>query len=244
MRKGAQRGGLCAQPVFIRASGLHRWRRASPSPTYVVIARHFGNLAGILAGGGLGGVAAFAWFGFAFLVGRTKENDEMGVSQTPLATKIEQLLTEARVIIPGAQALFGFQFVAMLTNGFDHLPQASKNMHAVALGLIAINVVLLMTPAAVHRLSFGGDRLSPISADRLRPRHRRADFHGGRNSRRKLRRTSKGNECRGVECLRRGFDVRCFCRVLVRVPARPAHRDETLERPPPQDGRAKISSVR
>jgi uncharacterized protein involved in response to NO len=81
----------------------------------------------------------------------------MDTTETPLGTKIEQLLTEARVIIPGAQALFGFQFVAMLTTGFDRLPQASKVMHALALGLIAINIVLLMMPAALHRLSYGGD---------------------------------------------------------------------------------------
>jgi hypothetical protein len=81
----------------------------------------------------------------------------MAESETPLATKIEQLLTEARVIIPGAQALFGFQFIAMLTSGFDRLPQSAKIIHAVALCLIAANVVLLMTPAALHRLSFGGE---------------------------------------------------------------------------------------
>jgi hypothetical protein len=81
----------------------------------------------------------------------------MEASRTPLSTKIDQLLTEARVIIPGAQALFGFQFIAMLTTGFERLPQHAKLVHAVALGLIALNVVLLMTPAALHRLSFGGE---------------------------------------------------------------------------------------
>ena len=39
-------------------------------------------------------------------------------SATALKTKIEQLLTEARVIIPGGQALLGFQFVATLTKSF------------------------------------------------------------------------------------------------------------------------------
>jgi hypothetical protein len=51
----------------------------------------------------------------------------MATTQTPLGTKIEQVLTEARIIIPGAQALFGFQFVAMLTTGFDRLPPAFKD---------------------------------------------------------------------------------------------------------------------
>jgi hypothetical protein len=31
-------------------------------------------------------------------------------SSTPLHAKTEQMLTEAHVVLPGAQALFGFQF--------------------------------------------------------------------------------------------------------------------------------------
>jgi hypothetical protein len=124
---------------------------------YVVIGKHFGPLAGILSGIGLAGVAAFAWFGVELLMGVRDGGGRMAESDTPLATRIDQLLTEARVIIPGAQALFGFQFIAMLTNGFDRLPQSAKIVHAVALCLIALNVVLLMTPAALHRLSFGGN---------------------------------------------------------------------------------------
>jgi len=48
---------------------------------------------------------------------------------TPLSTKIEQVLTEARVIIPGGQALLGFQFVATLTKSFDALPLGIKWFH-------------------------------------------------------------------------------------------------------------------
>jgi hypothetical protein len=81
----------------------------------------------------------------------------MQPSPTPLKTKIEQLLTEARLIIPGGQALFGFQFIAMLTSGFDRLPEMAKVVHAAALCLIGINVIVMMTPAALHRLSFGGE---------------------------------------------------------------------------------------
>jgi hypothetical protein len=48
--------------------------------------------------------------------------------------------------------LLGFQFVAMLTIGLDRLPQLSKIAHAVALAFIAVNVIILMMPAALHRL--------------------------------------------------------------------------------------------
>ncbi len=66
-------------------------------------------------------------------------------------------MTEARVMIPGGQALLGFQFVATLTRAFETLPQAIKRVHAAALAAVALSVLLLMTPAALHRLAFHGE---------------------------------------------------------------------------------------
>jgi hypothetical protein len=40
-------------------------------------------------------------------------------NKTSLKSKIEQMLTEARVIIPGGQALLGFQLIATLTKAFN-----------------------------------------------------------------------------------------------------------------------------
>jgi DMSO reductase anchor subunit len=57
-----------------------------------------------------------------------------------------------RVVLPGAQALLGFQFATMLVEGFDKLPASSKYVHLLSLTLIAFSVVLLMTPAAYHRI--------------------------------------------------------------------------------------------
>lgn len=74
--------------------------------------------------------------------------------QTSTAVKIEQMLTEARVLIPGAQALLGFQFIATLTSAFDELPLSFRLVHLVALCAIALAALLLMTPAAVHRIAF------------------------------------------------------------------------------------------
>jgi hypothetical protein len=124
---------------------------------YVVLDRHFGSRAGLAGGLGLTALAIFGWFGLETLVGIRTKGQLMQASRTPLATRIDQLLTEARLIIPGAQALFGFQFIAMLTTGFERLPQSAKLVHATALLLIAVNVILLMTPAALHRLSFAGE---------------------------------------------------------------------------------------
>ena len=76
--------------------------------------------------------------------------------ETPLDVRIEQMLTEARVLIPGAQALFGFQLAVLLTDGFAQLPASSKAVHTAALCCIALAVILLMAPAAFHRITFGG----------------------------------------------------------------------------------------
>jgi hypothetical protein len=77
--------------------------------------------------------------------------------KTPLKSKIEQMLTEARVIIPGGQALLGFQLIATLTKAFNELPDLFKYIHCAALCAVALAVILLMTPAAVHRLGFHGE---------------------------------------------------------------------------------------
>jgi hypothetical protein len=125
--------------------------------TYVVIGRRYGMPAGVMSGLVMGGMCTLFWFGIETFLGWSEGDLEMKEGLTPLSTKVEQLLTEARVIIPGGQALFGFQFIAMLTKGFDQLPAGSQLVHTAALCLIAMNVIVLMTPAALHRLSFGGE---------------------------------------------------------------------------------------
>lgn len=75
---------------------------------------------------------------------------------TPLSVRIEQMLTEARVVLPGAQALLGFQFAVTLTHAFNGLSEHEKILHVGALSVVALAVVLLMTPAAIHRVAMGG----------------------------------------------------------------------------------------
>jgi Family of unknown function (DUF6328) len=125
---------------------------------FVAVQLTLGSAAGIAVAAFLGCMSAFCWFGLEIsVIGSHRELGQMQHSPTPLKTKIEQLLTEARLIIPGGQALLGFQFIAMLTSGFDRLPASAKVVHAAALCLIGMNVIVTMTPAALHRLSFGGE---------------------------------------------------------------------------------------
>lgn len=76
---------------------------------------------------------------------------------TPLHMKIDYLLTEARVILPGAQALLGFEFIVTMTKAFTELPGEVRIVHFAALACVMIAVVLLIAPAAVHRLAFAGE---------------------------------------------------------------------------------------
>src|ERR1044071_1398934 len=58
-------------------------------------------------------------------------------SETKLKDEIKQVLTEARVALPGAQALLGFQFATILMEAFSKLPRSSQILHLASLGLIA-----------------------------------------------------------------------------------------------------------
>jgi hypothetical protein len=125
---------------------------------FIVFERIFGRLTGLAVGAASAALAGFFWFGLAWLIGQKRRwsmTEQSG--PTPLATKIEQMLTEARVIIPGCQALLGFQLIVMLTYGFDELPPGAKITHAAALCSVTVATILLMTPAALHRQSFGGN---------------------------------------------------------------------------------------
>ncbi len=74
-----------------------------------------------------------------------------------LTNKIKHVLTECRVVLPGSQALLGFQFICVLTESFERLPASSKYIHLASLGLNALAIVLLITPAAYHRLVEEGE---------------------------------------------------------------------------------------
>jgi hypothetical protein len=126
---------------------------------FVVFGHVFGGDAGIIAGSVFGLVALSLLYGLGFVMRLERRGVQMPrePEKTPLTTKIEQMLTEARVIIPGGQALLGFQFVVTLSQSFSDLPATAKYVHAGALCAVALAVTLLMTPAALHRIAFGGE---------------------------------------------------------------------------------------
>jgi hypothetical protein len=62
------------------------------------------------------------------------------------------LLEECRMVLPGVQALFGFQLIAVFNSGFsEKLSQGEQNAHLLALALVAVAGALIMSPASYHR---------------------------------------------------------------------------------------------
>ena len=96
----------------------------------------------------------------------------------PLHSRIEQMLTEARVILPGAQALLGFQLAIVLTDTFEKLPILSRLLHAAA----------LMVCGA---LGCAADHPCGAPPDRLGRRRRRGGFTDRRTDR---------NPCSSTAC--------------------------------------------
>jgi hypothetical protein len=68
-----------------------------------------------------------------------------------LSEAVSHLLEECRMVLPGIQALFGFQLVAVFNQRFAEMPYADQVLHLSAVALIAVSAALVMTPAAFHR---------------------------------------------------------------------------------------------
>jgi hypothetical protein len=76
-----------------------------------------------------------------------EQSEELSLSKAA-----QYLLEECRMVLPGIQALFGFQLVAVFSQGFsEKLTRPEQVVHFVAITLIAIAVAIIMTPAALHR---------------------------------------------------------------------------------------------
>lgn len=125
------------------------------------------------AGGGLGFGSASAalalgcWYGWTGLARRRSgraapEEEDEEMAPTPLQTRISHTLTEARMLLPGAQALLGFQLAAVLADGFDRLPRAAQRVHLGAVALTVVTIVLLIAPAAYHRIVERGEETERV----------------------------------------------------------------------------------
>jgi hypothetical protein len=69
-----------------------------------------------------------------------------------LEEEVEHIVEEGRMVLPGIQALFGFQLIAVFNQRFaEVLPPTGRVLHLAALLLVAVAIALVMAPAAYHR---------------------------------------------------------------------------------------------
>ena len=73
-------------------------------------------------------------------------------AEQSLPDALQQTLDEARMVLPGLQALFGFQLIAVFSDGFERrLDATEQSLHLAAIVLVTIAIAIVMTPAAYHR---------------------------------------------------------------------------------------------
>jgi Family of unknown function (DUF6328) len=135
---------------------------------YIAAARTAGSLTGVVLGAATFACAMFFWYGLEAIHVQSKGHQirsrarirsmakQIHTSPT-IEEKIQHALTDTRVVLPGAQALLGFQLVGVLLGGFEGLPASSQYVHLVSLMLVTLSIILLMMPAAYHRLVEAGE---------------------------------------------------------------------------------------
>ncbi len=82
-----------------------------------------------------------------------KQESDQDSEQEGLDKRAQQTVEEARMVLPGIQALFGFQLVAIFNQRFPQMPAEQQLLHYSALLLIGVAMGLIMAPAAYHRIA-------------------------------------------------------------------------------------------
>jgi len=69
--------------------------------------------------------------------------------------EMRNIIEEARVVLPGVQALFGFQTIAVFNDRFADLADYAKACHALGMIMVVISIAMVMTPAIYYRTCRG-----------------------------------------------------------------------------------------
>lgn len=129
-----------------------------------------GNLGANVFAAVLLAMTLLLWYGFELAI-RRKRNRQGKAARSlvptgedmsdeeygSLQTRLKQALTECRIVLPGAQALLGFQLIIMWMEAFYKLPQSWKIVHLASLTCVAVSTILLIMPAAYHRIVERGE---------------------------------------------------------------------------------------
>jgi len=118
-------------------------------------------------GAAAGAFALGIWYAWS-LAGRPRDNkrkvhqqlsqqEQKQRGEPDLSDRIKKVLLECRMALPGAQAFLGFQFAIVFVQGFEQLPRTWQLIHFASLLATTIATVLLIAPAAYHRIHEAGD---------------------------------------------------------------------------------------
>ena len=125
------------------------------------LASSAGGLVAGLAGGAFIVGAVLTWYVLPARAAKRRNRTEVAMEaedkRQSLESRIVQALTELRVILPGAQALFGFQVSAVLTDSFHSLSATSAAVHLTSMSLVVVAIILLIAPATYHRIAASGN---------------------------------------------------------------------------------------
>jgi hypothetical protein len=70
--------------------------------------------------------------------------------------RVSEVLQEIRIILPGTQALLGFQFIAFFNASFKELSPHLQTYHLINLLLTTCSTILLITPVAYQEIRESG----------------------------------------------------------------------------------------
>jgi hypothetical protein len=86
------------------------------------------------------------------MLANSSRREEIQKERIPLHTATSHILEECRMVLPGIQALFGFQLIAVFSEGFPRrLSTTEQELHFASILLVVASIVLVMAPAALHR---------------------------------------------------------------------------------------------
>ncbi|MFC5550159.1 DUF6328 family protein [Massilia aerilata] len=81
--------------------------------------------------------------------------DDQASQQQKNEQEMRDIIEEARCILPGLQAVFGFQTIAVFNERFTDLQTYAQVCHLVGLCLLVVAMGMLMTPAVYKRAQYG-----------------------------------------------------------------------------------------
>lgn len=84
---------------------------------------------------------------------RLQEDSEETEAQR-LDRELIELLNGLRVVMPGAQVLFGFLLTVPFQQGFERITETQRHVYFFTLLLAAASIAFLIAPSAYHRMLF------------------------------------------------------------------------------------------